>query len=354
LQTFNVQFLDKEFDETWAALEVAKSIKSRHQILDMADGQGTWDLVTHLLVHAGQPFADTSLFAVNGVCRLLRQHVTVALSGDGGDEGFGGYNQYWQLEKISRWQVLPPFFWCAASSAVAPLAAWGRVPQRLARILGDLAQADDTAIMQYLFCWIREKEHQNLCRDTHLLPIRRLFESRWNNQLSSKASRVERLSAHATEVNIRLTLANDFLFKVDTASMRESLEVRVPMLDENFFSYGLSLPHRLKVEGQTCKKVLREIGKRHLPPAVAKKPKMGFGIPVDRWVDSDFKMKLRETLLGRSSRLSEYFYLDTYRPIIEAFCDGVEHSDISRQGLYQRAIMLLAVHLALEHNPIRG
>ena len=87
-------------------------------------------------------------------------------------------------------------------------------------------------------------------------------------------------------------LPNDFLFKVDTASMRESLEVRVPMLDEDLFAFGLSLPHRLKVNGRTCKRVLREVAKRRLPPAVANKPKWGFGIPVDTWVDADFKARL--------------------------------------------------------------
>ena len=352
LQTFNVRFPDKEFDETWAAMEVAKTIHSRHEILDMADGQGTWDFVTTLLIHTGQPFADTSLFAVNRVCRLLRQHVKVALSGDGGDEGFVGYNLYWQLEKIAQWQVLPSFFWRLASVALEPLTSLGSHPQRLARQLRDLTGADNTGIMQYLFCWVREKEHQALCRDMDLLPIRRLFEPHWEHSFSKNFSRKEQLSAHATEVNVRMTLANDFLFKVDMASMREGLEIRVPMLDEEFFAFGLSLPHQLKVEGKTCKRVLREIGRRHLPPDVANKPKMGFGIPVDRWVDSDFKVKLRETLLGPSSRLPEFFHPETYRPILEAFCGGGRIPEISRQGLYQRAIMLLAVHLAVVNSPV--
>ena len=84
--------------------------------------RGTWDHVTGLLLHAGQPFADTSLFAVNAICRLMRQHVTVALSGDGGDEGFGGYNFYWRLARIARWQRLPVPVWRGASAALARLA----------------------------------------------------------------------------------------------------------------------------------------------------------------------------------------------------------------------------------------
>jgi asparagine synthase (glutamine-hydrolysing) len=143
-------------------------------------------------------------------------------------------------------------------------------------------------------------------------------------------------------------LPNDFLFKVDTASMRESLEIRVPMLDEDLFAFGLCLPHNLKVNGRTCKRVLREIAKQRLPLAVANKPKRGFGIPVDAWVDGDFKKRLKETLLDDASKLPEYFRPETYQPQVEAFCEGRAFPGISREGLYQRAIMLLSLHLALD------
>jgi asparagine synthase (glutamine-hydrolysing) len=152
---------------------------------------------------------------------------------------------------------------------------------------------------------------------------------------------------HATEANARLMLPNDFLFKVDTASMKESLEVRVPMLDEELFAFGLSLPHCLKVRRRTCKRVLRAVAQRQLPPTVANKPKCGFGIPVDKWVDADFKVRLREVLLGPSSRLSDFFRLEAYQPIVEAFCDGHLCPGFSREGLYQQVIMLLATQLAL-------
>jgi len=147
-------------------------------------------------------------------------------------------------------------------------------------------------------------------------------------------------------------LPNDFLFKVDIASMKESLEVRVPMLDEDLFAFGLTLPHRLKVIGRTCKRVLREVAKRRLPSAVANKPKLGFAIPVDSWVDAHFKECMRGALLGPSSRLPEFFRPEVYRPMVEAFCQGRLYPGMSRPGLYQRAIMLLSVHLALDSRPV--
>jgi asparagine synthase (glutamine-hydrolysing) len=352
LRTFNVRFSEKEYDETWAALAVAKHIGSHHETLPMEEGGGTWNHVIGLLLHAGQPFADTSLFAANAICRLMRRHVTVALSGDGGDEGFGGYEIYWRTATIARWQQLPVSVWRAASVMLAPLARSGIVHERSPRWLRELAGADDTSIIQYLLCWVREEEHRSFCRDTHLLPIRRLFEPQWEHHLPPGASRLERLSAHATEINVRLVLANDFLFKVDTASMRESLEVRVPMLDEDLFAFGLLLPHHLKVNGRTCKSVLRAVAARRLPPAVANKPKWGFGIPVDAWVDADFKVRLRDALLGPSSSLPEFFRPEAYRPMLEAFCEGRPYPGISRQGLYQRAIMLLSMQLAISRDVI--
>lgn len=349
LRTFNVRFSDREFDETWAALDTARHIGSHHETLEMGDDQGSWERITALLLQAGQPFADSSLFAVNAVCRLMRQHVAVALSGDGGDEGFGGYDLYWQLARIDRFQKLPTSLLRRASLALNPLARLGFVQPHWPQRASEIAVADDTSIIQHLFCWMPEEEHSKLCRLEGVLPVRRFFEPKWQHHLLQSASRLERLSAHTTEVNTRLVLPNDFLFKVDIASMRESLEVRVPMLDEDLFAFGLSLPHHLKVRGRRCKMVLRGVAERRLPRKVADKPKRGFGIPVDRWVNGDFKARLRDLLLGSSSRLAEFFRPESYEPLVKAFCDGHCGRDISRQGLYQRAVMLLSVQLALDH-----
>ena len=348
LRTFNVRFDEQEYDETWAALAVAKHIGSNHTTLDIEAGQGSWSRITELLLHVGQPFTDTSLFAVNEVCRLMRRHLTVALSGDGGDEAFGGYYPFSQISGITRLQMLPRPFWSGAAITLLPLAYMELVPARLPHRLRELLASDDVSVIQGLSCWIQEREQRDLFPGAEkLLPTRRLFEPQWEYHLGRHASRAEWLSAYLTEIGVRLGLANDFLFKVDTASMKESLEIRVPMLDEDLFEFGLCLPHRLKVKGKMCKRVLRAVAERWLPSAVAHKPKKGFGIPVDRWADKNFKERLGEELLGPMSSLTEFFNPKAYRPIIEAFCEERSCRTISRQGLYQRAIMFLAVHIAL-------
>jgi asparagine synthase (glutamine-hydrolysing) len=346
LRTYNVRFSDQKYDETSAAFAVAEHIGSHHVALDMDEGQGTWERVADLLRHAGQPFADPSLFGVNAVCRLMRDHVTVALSGDGGDEGFGGYDIYWRLARIARMQQWPAAMWKTSALVLGPLASLGVVSSRLPARLREVAHGDDVQIVQNLFTFSQEEELRGLCLDYgEMLPIRRFFEQQWEHRLPRNASRVERLSALATEVNVRVTLANDFLFKVDLASMKESLEVRVPMLDEEVFSFGLTLPHKLKVKGRVCKQVLREVAARQLPLMIAKKPKHGFAVPVDRWVNEEFKLRVRETLLGPSSRLPEFFQWDGYAPVVQAFCSGTA-SGMSREAILRRILFFLSIHLA--------
>ena len=347
IQTFNVRFPDESYDETWAALSVANHIQSKHQTLDFQNVEGTWDYVTDLLAHAGQPFADTSLFAVNSLCRLIREHVTVVLSGDGGDEGFGGYSHYWEAARIARLQLFPQPLWHLGAAAIAPLAHIGIVPHHFSLQLTDLAGADETAIAQNLFCLLRKDDHRALCPQEGLLPVRRLFEPQWDYQLPAGASRLDQLSARITEIMTRLSLPNDFLFKVDMASMREGLEIRVPMLDEDLFTYALSLPHSLKVKKQTGKVVLREVARRKLPQAVALKPKMGFSVPVDKWLPPSFREQLSEFLLGPASRLSEFFNPKAYVPIVRSFCGGERNPRLTRRESYGRVMMLLSVQLAL-------
>ena len=163
-------------------------------------------------------------------------------------------------ERIARFKQLPRPFQHGAYALLGSLSAFGLISPRLSRRVKELGDAnDDTSIMQSLFCWLSEDEQRGLCRDETTLPVRRWFVRQWEHDLPPRSSRIERLSAHATEVYTRLSMANDFLFKVDTASMRESLEVRVPMLDEDLFAFGLSLSHACKVEGRSSKRVLRAV-----------------------------------------------------------------------------------------------
>jgi asparagine synthase (glutamine-hydrolysing) len=181
-----------------------------------------------------------------------------------------------------------------------------------------------------------------------LEPTRRWFEPRWDTLLPASISRSERLSARLTEAHARLVLPSDFLFKVDIASMKEGLEVRVPMLDDQLFEFGLTLPHRLKVQGQTGKMILREIAERTLPQEIASKRKMGFTLPIDTWVSDRFKVQIREYLLDPGSPLNSYLEPSAFEPMVEAFADGKQIQGVSRRGLFRRVVTLLSLQLSLE------
>jgi asparagine synthase (glutamine-hydrolysing) len=347
LHTYNVRFPDTDHDETAAATAVSTHIQSRHETLDLQTFRGTWESVTTLLQHAGQPFADTSMFAVNAVSRLMRQRVTTALSGDGGDEGFGGYPLYAQLERVTHVRALPrPLIRLGATLLGAP-ARVGALPAQIPSRLRLLADTDTVGVIQAFRSWVRADDHARLSRLRDVDPVRRWFEPQWHHDLPRHASSLERLSALATEIDARLLLPNDMLFKVDIASMKESLEVRVPMLDEELFAFGLTLPHALKSHARTAKRVLRGVARKRLPRAIATKRKHGFTVPIDLWVTPDFKAQLRHTLLDGATLLPEVIDPAVYRPWVTSFCDDGQLPGITREGLYQRAIMLLSLHLAL-------
>jgi len=347
LQTYNVRMPDPRYDETWAALSVARHIGSRHKILTMDAEGGTWAGVTSLLAHCGQPFADTSVFAVDAVCREMRKEVTVALCGDGGDEGFGGYYLHWMAERVAGWLQYPRIVLRAGAPLAALAARVGAVsasfPSRFRRYL----DASDAEIIQSLTAWIDRPRHRQLIRGTDFEPLERHFLQQWEHDLGSGTGRADRLSALATECNIRLALPNDFLFKTDIASMRVGLEIRVPLLDEDLMDFALSLPRQLKVRGRTGKLILRRLAAQILPAEVANKPKQGFGVPVDRWLDQVFRRSLGRVLFGPRSVLPEFYHPEVYRPWLESFIEGRQHPGLNRSELYYRAIMLLALQMTL-------
>lgn len=349
IQSFNVSFDDKAYDETWAAFAVADHIGTNHTVLKMQTISNSYEHVAKVLLQSGQPYADTSLFAASALCQLMHQHITVALSGDGGDEIFGGYGSFWRIQDILRIQSLPSALVGLARISSPWIATLGILPDRFVSRFDYLSSADDVGILTDFNCWVRRDEHANLLQpERGLLPVERWFEPEWDIDLPASASRLEKLSAHTTEVKLRLVLASDYLFKMDTASMASSLEVRVPMLDEELVSFGLCLPHSLKVNGRSGKRVLRSIAQKILPDKVARKPKQGFGVPVDLWLGNGFREALADVIRTSSSQLNEYFRPEVYLPWVDAFYRRQTLPNISRAGLYQRVIMLLSFALTLQ------
>ncbi|MEI7761501.1 MAG: asparagine synthase (glutamine-hydrolyzing) [Thermoleophilia bacterium] len=347
LLSYNVRPATADLDETVYAREVAAHLGTHHTTVSMSEGAADWTTLTGFLRDLGQPLADPALFAVASVSRAMREHVTVALSGDGGDELFGGYRLFWKLGALSRLRTLPSSVLDLAGLGLRPLAAAGLVGSTMPGQLTSLSGLDDVAVVRSLYSSITDVDHFSLLSDPKAVePIERLFERTWDMD-DAGMSRIDRLSSHAIEAGVRLLLGSKFLFKSDMGSMRESLEIRVPLLDEDLADFALSLPHRLRVERRAGKRVLREVARRHVPESIAARPKHGFAVPFERWVDDAFRSSAREVLVDTASPLRDHLVREVYEPWVVAFSEGKQVPGITQKGLSDRVLMLVALEACL-------
>ncbi len=350
ITTFNVGFPDRAHDETDMALATARQYGTNHHTIRIDDQDVTADSVFALLRHFDQPFADPSLVPTYRVASAVRQHgIICTLTGDGGDEAFGGYPEFWRAERLAQLASTPSWMLATAGGIARPLAGWTRNSGRQAAKAVRLAQAGRTsssALLAGLFNYLTEAEKAELvpaAAREELLGVYRHFGS-----AGGGVADIETLSAQLTKRHFDVSLPSDMLRKVDMMSMRAGIEVRVPMLDEELVETALQLPHRLKTDGKTGKRVLRDVARSWLPPAVASHPKHGFTIPLDVMVRADFHDALADLLDAPDSRTAAFVnrrlvskWLQQFRAAMHGEAGGA----ISREGLYLRVLMLVALEL---------
>lgn len=356
LQTFNVRFPDAGYDETEIALAVSKHYKTRHRTIELGDYSMTPDSVIRLLEHFDQPFADTSLIPMFMVSRAIRdQEIICALSGDGGDEAFGGYARFWRAHKLVQLMNLPGWLQNAAVFAGGRLQRvtkdFGRQLAKAVRI-AQRGRKDSSVLMAGLSNYLSEEQKADLTSpELHqqFEPIYRHFDG----YEPSGTSSLEELSRRMTENLFSVGLVSDMLRKVDMMSMLAGIEVRVPMLDEELVSVGLGLPHKFKTDGGKGKLILRALADQWLPKEVANHPKHGFGIPLDRVSADGFHQTLADILLSPSAGIRSFLNIPTIENWLKLFKQaqsGIHNGGISREGLYQRIIIVLALELWLGKN----
>jgi asparagine synthase (glutamine-hydrolysing) len=352
IKTFNVGFPDRAHDETPMALATARQYATEHHTIHVDSGATTPESICDLLRHFDQPFADPSLVPTHAVAKAVRQHgIVCTLTGDGGDESFGGYPEFWRAERLVQMMATPDWLLATAGGLARPLAGLTRNTGRQALKAVQLARAGrgtPAALLAGLANYLTEAEKETLVdREARqdLLPIQRHFGNPYQ-PLSS----MDDLSRQLTSNLFEVSLPSDMLRKVDMMSMRAGLEVRVPMLDESLVELALSLPHRMKTDGRSGKLVLREIAARWLPPDVARHPKHGFAIPLDVMVQSPFHAAVFDLLAGRDSRTGAFIERSLVQSWLQQFRTaggGRAGGTISREGLYLRIFMLLALELWL-------
>jgi asparagine synthase (glutamine-hydrolysing) len=351
LKTFNVSFPDPLHDETPMALAAARRYGTSHCTIRL-DHNITAESVFDLLGHFDQPFADPSLVPTHAVSRAVREHgIICTLTGDGGDESFGGYAEVWRAEQLHHLMGTPDWLLATAGGLARPLAGWTRNRGRQALKAVQLARAGrvaPTALLAGLSSYLSEADKEHLVQPAArrgLEPGHRHFGNPYDTLPD-----IEAVSRQLTRNLFELSLPSDMLRKVDMMSMRAGLEVRVPMLDEDLVALGLSLPHRMKTDGRTGKLVLRDVAADWLPSSVANHPKHGFTIPLDVMAPRHFHDALEDLLGASDSRTGAFMqrplvrgWLRQFRAAIGGSAGGV----ISREGLYLRVLMLVSLELWL-------
>lgn len=290
VKTFTIGFEEQEFDESRHALAVAKHIGTDHRS-EILCAEDVLQLVPTFLEEFDEPFYDSSAFSTMAVSRLARRYVTVSLSGDGGDELFGGYHYYRIIQALHRIQALP--------LAVRELAAGcvGMIPQhRFKLLMGAIRQPDHIAA--YAFIRGIAKDFANLLHREVLGRTTGLAE------LFGRTASTFPHGLTAAECGMRIdlshTLTDDYLQKVDVSSMAFSLESRDPLLDQDLVEWAMHLPLGWKVHGKTDKYLLRKLTYRYVPRELLDRPKRGFAVPIDSWLRGPLRAWAEERIENKA------------------------------------------------------
>jgi asparagine synthase (glutamine-hydrolysing) len=286
VRTFTIGFADQAFDESRFARRVADHLRCRHteRRVELEDAA---TILPRLAAAHDEPFADPSAIPTWYVSRLARERVTVALSGDGGDELFAGYERHLNERLVGTRRPLFALAGAVAALPPLPLPRWNHLRQRLAKVAADARLPDTFQRFFSKYQLTPRSVREALYRPDFMArletgdELERLAAAYFPTRVSP--DRVEDLLFADTVVR----LPDDMLTKVDRASMQHSLEVRVPFLSHVFVEFAARVPVDLKLRGTTGKYLVRQAVAPWLPPGVLDRPKQGFAVPLARWVSGD-------------------------------------------------------------------
>lgn len=316
VKTFTIGFHEQGYNEAEYAHAVAKHLGSEHTELYVSPEQAM-AVIPMLPQIYDEPFADSSQIPTWLVSKLAREHVTVSLSGDGGDELFGGYNRYCHGQTIwKKLERLPlpmrsmmaglmtgvsPDRWNQGFSAIGALLPaklrYANPGDKLHKLAGVLRCQSPEILYQGLVSFWDEPESVVLAshEPTTILTDR----SRW----PELTDYVEWMMA----LDVQTYMPDDILVKVDRAAMSLSLETRVPFLDHRLVEFAWRLPLSLKIQNRQGKHLLRQVLYDHVPKSMIERPKMGFGIPLDSWLRGPLR-EWAESLLNERRLIQEGFF----------------------------------------------
>jgi asparagine synthase (glutamine-hydrolysing) len=309
-KTFTIAFKEAEYNEGPEAAQIARHIGVDH-VTETLSVANLLDLLPSYVDEYDEPFADSSAFPTMAVARLARRHVTVALTGDGGDELFGGYHYYPLADRLTRISHWPPRAKRLLQKAV------DKVPSHRGKLLaGALKRGGGVGAFNYL---------RSFAKDFPPLVTDAVLQSSYSsNSLFEQVAASFALDLTSAEVGMRLDLGfmlpDGYLHKVDVATMAFSLEARCPLTDYRLVEWSMRLPVSYKLRGRQTKYLLKKALCRYLPPEFVYRRKRGFGVPVAEWLRGPLRSWANELLHDDSivsrlplerQRLTQLFELHT-------------------------------------------
>ena len=327
VHTCAIGFDDPRFNESAFAQMVADRYHTDHR-LEVVKGDD-FDLIDTLAWLYDEPFADSSALPTYRVCQMARKHVTVALSGDGGDESLGGYRRYrMHLGEERVRNLLPhglrrPLF--GALGQVYPKADWAPRPLRAKTTFQAMAM-DSVQAYHHSMSHLRADQRQALFSPTFQRSLGGYSALEVFRQHAQNAQTDDPL-ALIQYLDYKTWLIGDINTKVDRASMAHSLEVREPLMDHMLVEWLATLPSSLKIHAGEGKYVLKKAFEPLLPHDVLYRPKMGFSVPLASWLGGPLKQRMQESVLSPRMCDSGYFNTATLEALIKEHLGG--HHDHS-------------------------
>lgn len=283
VKTYSIGFHEEKFNEAKYAKEVSDYLGTKHTEL-YVDEEDMFQMVESIAEYYDEPFADSSQIPTMLVSQLARRDVTVTLSGDGGDEFFCGYNLYQDVETARKLDGLGALTYGVCNlPGIKSLHIMDKLPLRVQAIAKNREKESKTQFTGNSYIDVLSKMLKQ-----EQLDSKYLFESKYEEQ---------NWQMRRMLLDMDTYLPGDILCKVDRASMKYSLESRCPILDKEVMEYSFRLPHEFKYQNDNKKRILKDITYEFVPKELLDRPKVGFGVPLDKWM----RGPLREQLLAMCS-----------------------------------------------------
>ena len=322
VKTFSIGFGERDLDELGYARQVAERFGTEHH--ERIVEPHALAILPTLVRHYGEPYGDSSAVPSYYVSRLTREHVTVALNGDGGDELLAGYERHWAARLAARYDSLPEF---VRHRLVQPLVPWVPAPRQrrafLRRAKRFLAAAHLPVLDRYLL-WVgaySPAQKASLYSPDFVHSLHGNDSGHWLRASLAPEPELDPVDA-VQRADTLLYLPEDLLVKIDIASMASSLEARSPFLDHRLVEFCAMLPSSYKLRGRTSKWLLRRLMRDRLPSRILTRPKMGFGVPVGEWLRGELRPLLDDTVLSARALERGYFKPDAVRSIVDEHVSG--------------------------------